>query len=115
MGQPVTVVHKPSTKPGVERFEINRSITGMDHERYVAGQEVDGDRPVDQIARTLLEHGGVDGLSINSNVITVDVAKGGLDIEATKALIADMFTYYRPGVEVPVFVEDSEADSGSED
>jgi hypothetical protein len=106
MGQPVTVVHKLSSRPGVVRFEINRSITGMDHERFLADQEILGDRAVDQLARSLFEQGGVDALSINSNVITIDTAKGGLDIDATKALIADMFTYYRPGVEVLVFVAD---------
>ena len=34
MGQPVAVVHKPSSVPGVIRFEANRSLTGMGHERY---------------------------------------------------------------------------------
>jgi hypothetical protein len=111
MGQPVTVVHKPSRRAGVERFEINRSITGMDHERYVAGEEILGERPVDRIARALLQHGGVDAVSVNSNVITVDVAKGGLDIKGAEALIADMFTYYRPGVEVPAFASADDGDS----
>ena len=34
MGQPINVVEKPSSTPGVARFETNRSLTGMGHERY---------------------------------------------------------------------------------
>ena len=43
MGQPVTVIQKSSSKPGVQRYEINRSITGMDHERYEASDEILGE------------------------------------------------------------------------
>ena len=103
MGQPVTVVEKHSAKPGVLRFEINRSITGMDHERYRPGDEILGTRPPDVLAQALLDLGGIDLVSINSNVITVDTGKGGVDADAVRAVIADMFTYYRPGVEVPSF------------
>ena len=38
MGQPITVVEKPSSTPGVARFETNRSLTGMGHERYRVGR-----------------------------------------------------------------------------
>ena len=51
MGQPVTVLVKPSSRPGVVRFEINRSLTGMAGERYVAGQEIADDRPSDVLAQ----------------------------------------------------------------
>lgn len=107
MGQPVTVVQKASSKPGVVRFEINRSITGMGHERYRAGEEVMGDRPPDVLARRLLDHGGIDGVHINSNVITLDLGKGA-DLDGIAEIIADMFTYYRPGVEVPSFPTEDE-------
>lgn len=105
MGQPVTVVQKNSSKPGVVRFEINRSITGMGHERYRADVEVSGDRPPDVLARTLFASGGVDGVHINSNVITVDLGKGS-DASVLKRAIEDMFIYYGPGVEVPEFLTD---------
>jgi hypothetical protein len=36
MGQPINVVEKPSRTPGIARFEINRSLTGMGHERYAS-------------------------------------------------------------------------------
>lgn len=106
MGQPVTVVEKTSAKPGVVRFEINRSITGMDHERYALGDEILGTRPPDILAKSLLDAGGIDRVSINSNVITLDLGRGGIDSESIRELIADMFTYYRPGVEVPSFESD---------
>ena len=77
MGQPVTVIEKPSTQGGVVRFEINRTLTGMGHERYLADQVVEGDRPPDELARRLFAHGGIDGIHINSNVITVHLARGG--------------------------------------
>lgn len=100
MGQPVTVLEKPSSRPGVVRFEINRTITGMGHERYAVGTPVEGDRPPDVLARRLFEHGGIDAIHVNSNVITLDLAKGA-DTDGIRAVIEDLYTYYRPGVEVP--------------
>ncbi len=99
MGQPVTVIEKPSSRAGVVRYEINRSITGMGHERYVKGEEVIGERPADELARRLFERGGVDALHVNSNVITVDLDGSGT--EGIAELISELFTYYRPGVPVP--------------
>lgn len=102
MGQPVTVVEKPSHTPGVVRFELNRSITGMGHLHYGSLDDVVRNRPPDVVARRLFEHGGVDGVHVNSNVITVDIAKGGSPA-GIREILADLFTYYRPGVEVPSF------------
>lgn len=102
MGQPVTVIEKPSSRRGVIRFEINRSITGTGHERYSPDRLVEGDRPPDELARRLFERGGIDSLHMNSNVITVDLAKGSSS-HGIRELIQDLFTYYRPGVEVPSF------------
>lgn len=100
MGQRVTVIEKPSSRPGVVRFEINRILTGMGHERYRAGQLVEGDRPPDVLARRLFDRGGIDAVHINSNVITVDLDKGA-DTAGIVEIIGDLYTYYVPGVEVP--------------
>lgn len=108
MGQPVTVVVKPSSRPGVVRFEINRSLTGMAGERFGAGDEVDGVRPVDELARRLLAEDGVESVHVNSNVITVEVDRA--DAEAGLAdVIEELFTYYRDGVvpEVPTAAADA--------
>ncbi len=100
MGQPVTVLEKPSSRPGVIRYEINRTLTGMGHERYRQDRPVEGDRPPDVLARRLFEHGGIELIHINSNVITVELARGG-DADGIAGIIEDLYTYYRPGVEVP--------------
>lgn len=97
MGQQITVVEKPSARPGVVRFDTNRSITGMGHERYRHDEEVWGDRPPDELARRLFARGGIEAVHIFSNVITVDLAKGA-DTEGVVDLIHELFTFYRPGV-----------------
>ena len=96
MGQPITVVEKKTSRPGVVRFEINRSLSGMGHERYVAPPDPMSVRPVDELARRLFEHGCVEGVHIYSNVITVDIAKGG-STDGMLDTIRDLFLYYREG------------------
>jgi len=100
MGQPVTVVEKPSSKSGIIRFEINRSITGMGHERYDTAADAVSDRPPDELARRLFARGGIDNIHINSNVITLAMEPGA-HTSGIRELIEELFTYYRPGVEVP--------------
>ena len=100
MGQPVSVIEKPSTQSGVVRYEINRTLTGMAHERYLVDQVVEGDRPPDELARRLFERGGIDGVHINSNMITVHLSRGA-DTDGITEIIEDLYTHYRPGVPVP--------------
>ena len=58
MGQPITVVERDSrAHPGVVRFEINRPLSGMGHERYLEADDIDDVRPVDEIARRLFATG----------------------------------------------------------
>lgn len=100
MGQPVTVIEKPSSQSGVVRFEINRTLTGTGHERYLADRPVEDDRPSDELARRLFERGGIDGIHIYANVITLHLARGA-NTEGIVEIIEDLYTYYRPGVRVP--------------
>ena len=102
MGQAVTVIEKPSSREGVVRFEINRPLTGMGHERYIGGEVPHGNRPPDVLARRLFERGGVESVHVYGNVITVVVGEGA-DTDGVKEIIEDLFTYYRPGVEVASF------------
>ena len=104
MGQPVTVVERATSRPGVIRYEINQSITNTGHEHYSVGREVAGERPVDELARRLFDRGGIDAIHVNSNIITVDLAKGGTR-DGIDDLIANLFIYYGPGVEVPTIPE----------
>lgn len=100
MGQPITVTEKPSSTPGVVRFETNRNLTGMGHERYSSAADAVGDRHIDELARQLFARGGVDGVHVYANVITVDVAKGSAP-EGIGDVIRELFVHYRPGVLPP--------------
>jgi hypothetical protein len=96
MGQPITVVAKPSSsRPDIVRFEINRPLSGMGHERYLAGQPipVGAHRPPDELARRLFERGGVDAIHVNGSVITVELAEGGT-AEGMVDIIRDLFVFY---------------------
>ena len=114
MGQPITLIEKPSSVPGTVRFEINRNLTGMGHERYVAGQEVLGDRPPDVLARRLLERGGIDAVHIYNNVITVDLDEHR-DESGLAEIISELYTYYRPGVPVPTEADFATGESAATD
>ena len=100
MGQPITVVEKPSATPGVVRFELNRSLTGMGHERYPTRDAASGDRIVDELARRLFDTGRAAAVHVYSNIITVDLAKG-TSAEGMADVINELFIYYRPGVVPP--------------
>lgn len=97
MGQLITVTEKPSARHGIVRFETNRALTGMGHERYRSLADTEGVRPPDLLARGLFENGGVKGVHIHGNVITVELASGG-NTEGMETVIKDLFTHYRPGV-----------------
>lgn len=100
MGEPVTVIEKPSSREGFVRFETNRWFTGMDHERYLAGDPILGNRPPDVIAARLFDTGQVDEVHIYGHAITVKLFKGATS-DGLKEIIEDLHIYYRPGVEVP--------------
>lgn len=93
MGQSIVVREKPSSTPGIVRFETNRALTGMGHERYVAGTEVWGSRPPDELARRLLAQPSVAAVQINGNMVTVDLAKG-YDAAGLREVIEDLYRFY---------------------
>ena len=99
MGQPVTFLRTSSPRPGIVRFELNRTVTGMGHERYRAGEEILGDRPSDELARRMLATGKLSSIHIHGSVITAEVAAG--DDSGLGEVIASLYTYYVPGVEIP--------------
>jgi hypothetical protein len=100
MGQPITVVEKPTANPRVVRFETNRSLTGMGHERYQRRADATGVRPPDELARRLFDRGGIEAVHVYSNVITVNLV-GGADSAGLREIIHDLFIHYRPGVHPP--------------
>lgn len=99
MGQLITVSRKPSIRSDVAIFELNRSLTGMGHERYKLRGDIFRSRPVDELAKRLFEAGGVRGVHIHSNMVTVDLAPEA-DAGGLEDIIRGLFTYYSEGVEV---------------
>ena len=100
MGQPVTVLEKPSSRPGVVRYEINRAITGTGHEVYASAPDPLAVRPVDELARRLFATGKVVSVHANSNVVTVQLAGDARHVNLVP-VFEELFTFYREGVPVP--------------
>lgn len=102
MGQLVGVVEKQSAVPGIIRYELNRSLSGMGHERYASMLDAVGDTPGAMLARMLFETGKVASVHVYANVVTVDVEKG-FDSSGLSEIVAEMYRYWKPGVEPPSF------------
>jgi hypothetical protein len=102
MGQQVAVVEKPSPRPGVVRFETNRSLTGMGHERFTSATDAIGPRPAAALARQLLSTGKVSSVYIYGNIISVDIAKGST-ADGLGDVVRNMYQYWKPGMELPTF------------
>ncbi len=100
MGEPVTVVEQPTSRPGYYRFETNRSFTGMGHEEFHKDDDVYRDRPADRVARALFATGEVDEVHVYAQSILVK-AKANADLARVRGVLEDVYIYYRPGVEVP--------------
>jgi hypothetical protein len=101
MGQPVAVTEKPTPRPGLVRFELNRSLTGMGHERYTAPDQVIGDKTSAELARRLFATGKVDAVHLYQNVVTVDIKKG-FTPDGLADIVENLYIYWVPGREVPV-------------
>ena len=97
MGQLIIVTEKPSARHGVVRFETNRALTGMAHERYRSIDDTFGTRPPDVLAKALFEHGGVQSVSVHGNIVTVEL-RPGAGTAGMAVLIEDLFIHYKPGV-----------------
>jgi hypothetical protein len=108
MGQLVAVTEKPSSTRGVVRFEINRSLSGMGHERFASVDDAWGDTPSDELARRMFATGQVAAVHVYGNIITVDLRKGH-DTEGLADIVRHMYQYWKPGVEPPSF-EDLQPD-----
>jgi hypothetical protein len=100
VGQPVAVTAKPSTRPGILRFETNRSLTGTGHERFGSLDETDGERPAAVLARRFFETGQVDAVHVYMNMVTVDLRKGFTG-DSLAGTLEDLYTYYREGFVPP--------------
>jgi hypothetical protein len=93
MGQPIVVTEVPGLHHGTVRFELNRSLTGMGHERYRAGDPVEGDRPADELARRFFATGQVTAMHAYMSVVTATLADGSTS-EGLKELVEDLYRFY---------------------
>jgi hypothetical protein len=98
MGQPITVTPRAGLRPEVMHFELNRSLTGMETERYSSPTDASGTSPPDELARRLFAL-GVTGITIYSSVVTVTAPKQKWDELRDKVVdtIEKLFIYYRNG------------------
>lgn len=97
MGQTITANARVGSTPEVRLFDLNRSLTGMEIERYSSVEEAAarGGRPPDVLAGRLLDAGAT-SVSIYSNTVTVVAPVdrwGSLEGEA-QHLIEHLFEYY---------------------
>jgi len=102
MGQLVAVTEKPSSTPGVVRFELNRTLSGMGHERFRSVDDAWGPTPSDELARRFFATGKVEAVHVYANIVTVDLQKG-FDSDGLADIARNMYQYWKPGVEPPTF------------
>jgi hypothetical protein len=114
MGQPITVLEKPSTSnPAILRLETNRPLSGMGHERYVEPPGELLQRPVDELARRLFAAGGVESVHINGSVVTVTLA-GGRTGAGLADVVRHLFLHYGETPDDTVAAPLSDADATPE-
>jgi hypothetical protein len=113
VGQPVAVTPKPSSRPGLLRFEANRSLTGMGHEFFTSLDQAQGPRPAAVLARRLLETGQVESVHVYSNIVTVDLHEGYTG-DSLAPIIEDLYVYYREGFVPPLLELPAEEAAGGE-
>ena len=106
MGQPVVIVEKSTRRPGIVRFEANRSLSGMGHESFAAGDSSAhlsaAPTPSAELARRLFATGRVAGVHVYQNMVTVDLEKG-FDSAGLGDIVRDLYQYWKPGMEPPSF------------
>ncbi|MEC8872982.1 MAG: hypothetical protein VX889_02675, partial [Actinomycetota bacterium] len=67
------------------------------------GDEILGAAPADELARRLFDRGGIAGVHVNGNVVTVELTEAEAEAEAEgiDEVIASLYLYWVEGVEVP--------------
>jgi hypothetical protein len=93
MGQSITVTERASSRRGVVRFELNRSLTGMGIQRFTNDAEPVGGTPAAELARRLFENPGVMAVTVYSNMVTVELREGYTS-DGLAVAIENLFLYY---------------------
>jgi len=102
MGQMVAVTETPTSSQGLVRFELNRALTGMGHEYFRSAADATGDTPAAELARRLFATGQVDAVHVYSNMVTVELARGG-NAEPLAGVVRTLYRYWLPGMKPPTF------------
>jgi len=98
MGQPIVVAEKPTARPGVWRYETNRVLTGMAHERYRHGESIVGKPAARRAGAAPVRH-RVRGKRSTSTAMLVTVTLGrGQTTDGLRQIIEGLHTYYTEGV-----------------
>lgn len=98
MGQPITVTSRAGVRPDVMHFELNRSLTGMQTERYTSADDAKLNRPPDELARRLFPL-GVTNVTIYSSTVTVTAPaeRWGELAPKVQDVIENLFIFYPAG------------------
>ena len=104
MGQLVAVEQKAGGASTIVRFETNRSLTGMGHERFTSAAEAKGPRPAAVIARRFFEAGHVSWVHVYGNCITASLEAGALQADLNE-IVRDLYQYWKPGMVPPTLEE----------
>ncbi|MDP4928867.1 MAG: hypothetical protein NWQ72_03695 [Ilumatobacteraceae bacterium] len=104
MGQLVAVEQKAGGASTIVRFETNRSLTGMGHERFTSAAEAKGPRPAAVIARRFFEAGHVSWVHVYGNCITASL-EAGASQAGLNEIVRDLYQYWKPGMVPPTLEE----------
>ncbi len=104
MGQLVAVEQKAGGASTIVRFETNRSLTGMGHERFISAAEAKGPRPAAVIARRFFEAGHVSWVHVYGNCITASLEAGASQASLNE-IVRDLYQYWKPGMVPPTLEE----------
>jgi hypothetical protein len=104
MGQLVAVEQKAGGSSTIVRFETNRSLTGMGHERFTSAAEAKGPRPAAVIARRFFESGHVSWVHVYGNIITASL-EAGASQAGLNDIVRDLYQYWKPGMVPPTLEE----------
>lgn len=95
VGQEITISTSVGASDDVRIFDTNRSLTGMEIERYRSLDDTTGNRPPDVLARRLVTLGAT-RVTIYSNVVTVEAPAGEWSTLETQVIeaIEHLFGFY---------------------
>ena len=93
MGQPITVTARPGASPSIRLFDLNRSLTGMEIERYHTVEDTQGDRPPDVLARRLFDLGAT-AVTVYSSAVSVTADTWSTLEPKVVETIEHLFGYY---------------------